>query len=239
MPPKRLQSKSSFLEASERICPSSGQSWTPIDKVDDSVIRAIVSPRQQIMNQGQEYTDYGGQIGKSLGDITARAVSDVGITAGALAYLTAMNVVRQALPMVLALLKMAIVICLPLIFVIGTYELKVVVTVSVVEFALFFTDFWFQLAQWIDSTILDALYGWNSPHANFNPLMGINNTFGDLLLQYVLGTMFLVLPALWVTALAWTGFWAGNFLQGLANGTRASGEAGGQGTSVLMKVAAE
>src|SRR3546814_2689154 len=94
---------------------------------------------------------------------------------GAIASFPAMDVVRQALPMVLALLKMALVICIPLVLVIGTYELKTVVTVSVVQFALFFTDFWFQLARWIDSTILDALYGWgfgwNRPHTNFDPLV--------------------------------------------------------------------
>src|SRR3546814_8909899 len=43
---------------------------------------------------------------------------------------------------------------------IGTYDLKTVMKVSCVQFALFFVDFWFQLARWIDSTILDALYGW-------------------------------------------------------------------------------
>ena len=67
-----------------------------------------------------------------------------------------MDVVRQALPMVLSLLKMALVICIPLVLLIGTYELKTVVAVSCVEFALFFVDFWFQLARWLDSTILDA-----------------------------------------------------------------------------------
>src|SRR3546814_14841428 len=77
---------------------------------------------------------------------------------------------------------MALVICIPLVLVVGTYDLKMVVTVSTVQFALFFTDFWFQLARWIDSTILDALYGWgfgwNRPHTNFDPLVGLNNAFG-------------------------------------------------------------
>ena len=35
-------------------------------EVNDSVIRAVVSPRQQKMNQGAVYTDYGGQIDKTL-----------------------------------------------------------------------------------------------------------------------------------------------------------------------------
>ena len=42
-------------------------------------------------------------------------------------------IVSPALPMVLALLKMALVICIPLVLVIGTYDLKTVVTISIVQ----------------------------------------------------------------------------------------------------------
>ncbi|SDS20622.1 TraG-like protein, N-terminal region [Halopseudomonas litoralis] len=210
-------------------------------EVDDSVIRAIAAPRQQKLNQGAVYTDYGGQIDKTLPNVVTRAASDLGLTIGSLGFFPAMDVVRQALPMVLAFLKMALVICIPLVLVISTYELKTVVTVSVVQFSLFFVEFWFQLARWIDSTILDALYGvgwgWNRPVTNFDPLMGLNNTFGDMLLNFVMATMFLVLPAFWITALAWTGIRVGNVVQGLANGTRDAGQAGGKGSSFLMGAA--
>src|SRR5690606_1167451 len=117
---------------------------------------------------------------------------NIGMSAGSLGFFPAMDVMRQALPMVLSLLKMALVICIPLVLVIGVYDLKMLVVVSVVQFSLFFVDFWFQLARWIDSTILDALYGWgfgyNRPHTNFNPLIGLNNAFGDMLLNFVMAT---------------------------------------------------
>ncbi len=118
---------------------------------------------------------------------------------------------------------MALVICIPLVLVVGTYDLKTVITVSVVQFALFFTDFWFQLARWIDrpswmrSTA--GVRGWNRPHTNFDPLVGLNNAFGDMLLMFVMGTMFIVLPTFWIMALAWAGVRAGNVLQGLAGAT--------------------
>lgn len=193
-------------------------------EVDDSVIRAIASPGQQKLNQGAVYADYGGQIEKSLPNIVTRAAGDVGLAVGSLGFFPAMDVVRQALPMVLSLLKMALVICIPLVLVIGTYDLKTVITVSVVQFALFFVDFWFQLARWIDSTILDALYGsgwgWNRPHSNFDPIMGLNNAFGDMLLNFVMATTFLVLPTFWVAALGWAGVKAGVVAQNLATGSK-------------------
>ena len=208
------------------------------DQVNDSVIRAVASPRQQVMNQGLAYTDYGGQIDKTVPNIVNRAASDLGVALGSIAVLPGLDVLRQAVPMVLSLLKMALAICLPLVLIIGTCELKTVMIVTCVEFALFFVDFWFQLARWIDSTILDALYGWNSPHSNFNPLMGLNNAFGDLLLDFVMGMMFLVLPAFWVGALAWVGIHAGGIVQGLTTATNEAKSAGSQGGEAAVKMAA-
>lgn len=207
------------------------------DEVNDGVIRAIASPRQQNMNTGIVYADYGGQIGGSLPNAVTGVAADVGLTAGSLGYFPAMDVMRQALPMVLSFLKMALVICIPLVLIVGAYDLKTVVTVSCVEFALFFIDFWFQLARWIDSTILNALYSWNSPHSNWNPFLGLNNAFGDMLLNFVMAMMFLVLPIFWIGALSWVGVRAGNITQMLTYGTDGAKSAGSQGSGVLMKAA--
>ena len=49
-------------------------------QINDSVIRAIASPRQQKMNQGAVYTDYGGQIEMTIPNIVARGAADVGLT---------------------------------------------------------------------------------------------------------------------------------------------------------------
>lgn len=212
------------------------------EQVDESVIRAVASPRQQIVNRGEVYPDYGGQIDMSLPNIVARIASDVGLTLGSIAFLPAMDALRQALPIILSLLKMALAICLPLVLLIGTYELKTVAVVSCVEFALFFTDFWFQFARWVDSTILDALYGesifdWSSPHTNFNPLMGLNNAFGDMLMNFILGAMFLVLPMFWIGALTWVGIHAGNIVQGLTSGSQGAQAAGSKGGDALIRAA--
>lgn len=198
-------------------------------QADDAIIRAIAAPRQQTMNQGQAYADYGGQVDMTLPNIVTRGAADVGLAAGSIGFFPAMDVVRQALPMVLSFLKMAMVICIPLVLLFGTYDLKAVVTMSCVQFALFFVDFWFQLARWLDSTILDALYGWNSPHSNLNLFLGLNNAFGDMLLNFVMASMFIVLPSFWVMALAWAGVRAGNLVGALTAATGDAKSAGGSG----------
>ncbi|HEP8866454.1 conjugal transfer protein TraG N-terminal domain-containing protein [Pseudomonas aeruginosa] len=207
------------------------------DEVNDSVIRAISSPRQQKLNQGAVYTDYGGQIEMTVPNVATRAASDVGLAVGSLLYFPAMDAMRQALPMVLSLLKMALVICIPMVLLVGTYDLKSLVTTSVVQFALFFVEFWLQLARWIDSTILDALYGWgwgwNRPHTNFDPLMGLNNAFGDMIVSFVTAMMFLVLPTFWMTALTWAGIRAGSIASSFSEGSKGAANAGGQGTNAV------
>jgi hypothetical protein len=206
------------------------------EEVDDSVIRAIASPSRQVVNRGEVYPDYGGRIGPSITHVANRTASDIGLTFGSLAFLPSMDVVRQALPIVLSLLKMALVISIPLVLLFGTYGAETVVTITCVEFALFFCDFWFQFARWLDSTILDALYGWNAPHSNFNPLFGLNNAFGDMLMDYIFGAAFLLLPTFWVTALTWAGIRAGNFVSGLTVGTQDARSAGGRGIGAVMSV---
>ncbi|WP_430301618.1 conjugal transfer protein TraG N-terminal domain-containing protein, partial [Pseudomonas paraeruginosa] len=149
----------------------------------------------------------------------------------------AMDMVRQALPMVMSFLKMAMVICIPMVLVIGTYQLKVAMTMTVVFFAMMFVDFWFQLARYIDSTILDAFYGSGSPHLSFDPVMGLNTATQDAILNFVMGSMFLILPALWITAIGWAGLNVGSVVDGLSKGTKEVQKAGGEAADKIKQKA--
>jgi len=204
--------------------------WLSQEEVTDSMIRQLVSPSSQV--NGDVYNDYGGQIDGTVWNGLARAGGTLGVAVGSLAFFPAMDMVRQALPMVVAFLKMAMVISIPLVLIIGAYQLKVAMTMSVTMFALIFVDFWFQLARWVDSTIIDVLYGSGSPHLSFDPVMGLNTTTQDAILNFVMGSMFIILPTFWVVALGWAGVQTGNIIGGLTNGTKDIQQAGGQGASV-------
>ncbi|MFJ5299187.1 conjugal transfer protein TraG N-terminal domain-containing protein [Pseudomonas sp. NPDC088368] len=210
------------------------------DEVDDAVIRDLVSPKKQMLTQGAVYSDYGGQVGGSVANDVTRIAASVGQAFGSLAMYPAMDSVRQAAPMAMAFLKMALIICIPFVITIGTFDLKVVMTITFAQFALIFVDFWFQLARWVDSTILDALYGngigSNVPHNNLDLVFGASNTQGDLLLDFVIGTMFIALPSFWVVALGWSGMKFGLLVSGLTAGTSTAQEAGGKGTGNLLSI---
>ncbi|PUA42060.1 conjugal transfer protein TraG [Pseudomonas protegens] len=207
--------------------------WLTKDQVSESVIRQLVSPSNQI--RGDVYSDYGGQIGGTVWNGLSRAGGTFGVAVGSLAYFPAMDMVRQALPMVMAFLKMAMVICIPLVLIISTYQIRATMTMTVVFFALMFVDFWFQLARWIDSTILDALYGSGSPHLSLNPVMGLNTATQDAILNFVMGAMFIILPLFWVGSLVWAGIATGNIMEGLSRTGQDMKDAGKRGGDIAEK----
>lgn len=212
------------------------------EDINDQMIRDLVSPRKQALTLGQVYSDYGRAVDGTMANSMNRLAATAGQAVGSLAMYPAVDSMRQAAPMVLSFLKMALIICIPFVLVFGTLDLKVAMTLTFAQFALIFVDFWLQLARWVDSTILNALYGTvpgASPHQNFNLMMGAKNTQGDLLLDFVMGTMFLVLPTFWIALLSITGLKVGSLMDGLSNGTRTAQNAGAEGGKQTMNAGAQ
>ena len=148
-----------------------------------------------------------------LPDNAAARVASIGGTAlGSLAAFPAFDAMRQALPMVQAILLMAIYVMLPLIPAFAAYEFKTVITLTFVIFALNFLTFWWELARWLDSWLLTALYS-SDTHSRFN-MAGLQNSTDDLIMNLVMGAMFIVLPAVWLGALSWAGVRIGDVISG-------------------------
>lgn len=119
----------------------------------------------QVSQGGLVYNGFGGNAGDNLNASQAlsRLGSIAGMSVSSLALFTAFDSVRQALPMVQAFLEMALVICIPVILLFSAWELKTVVTLSFVQFALFFLTFWWELARWLDSWLMEMIYSENGP----------------------------------------------------------------------------
>lgn len=159
----------------------------------------------QVSQGGLVYNGFGGNAGDNLNASQAlsRLGSIAGMSVSSLALFPTFDGVRQALPMVQAFLGMTLVICIPVILLFSAWELKTVVTLSFVQFALFFLTFWWELARWLDSWLMEMIYSENGA-SHFN-LYGLQNTSDDLIVNMVMGTMFVVLPTFWLGGLTWAG----------------------------------
>ncbi|EDX3008404.1 family 16 glycosylhydrolase [Salmonella enterica] len=148
-------------------------------------------------------------------------------------YIPAFDSVRQALPMVQALLQMALVICIPLITLCSAWDMKAVMTLTFVQFALFFLTFWWELARWLDSWLLGVLYS-SDTHSSWN-LAGIQNSQDDVIINLVMGSMFLVLPTFWLGAMTWAGVRVGVAVNGaLTGGVKVAQDSGGKAGRKLL-----
>lgn len=209
------------------------------DDYTEALIRQLVSPRNMTVSQdGRVYAGYGGMTKDSLTTAATRTMSIAGTAVASIGAFPAFDAMRQSLPMVQAVILMATYIMAPIIIVLSGYQFRPAITISFVLFGVNFLTFWWELARWLDSWMLAALYD-SDTHSRAN-LFGIQNTGDDIILNIVMGTMFLVLPALWLGALGWAGANIGHALgaaiQSSANSTHAAGaEAGKIGTGAGTK----
>ncbi|MHN97840.1 conjugal transfer protein TraG, partial [Escherichia coli] len=98
-----------------------------------------------------------------------------------------------------------------------------------------FLTFWWELARWLDSWMLTALYS-SDTHSRVN-MMGLQNTSDDIIMNFVMGTMFIILPAVWLGALSWAGISAGVAIANAArDGTSAAHQAASKAGDLVGKV---
>lgn len=196
------------------------------ERYEEAVLRALVSPRNMTVSQdGRVYPGYGGNVDPGLTNSLARTGATFGHALASLAAFPAFDSLRQALPMVQSILLMALIICIPLVTVFSAYSVKTVLTLTFAQFGLIFLTFWWELARWLDGWLLSLLYD-SDTHSSWN-LAGLQNTQDDLIMQFIMGTMFIVLPAFWMGALGWAGIHLGGVIENATHsGTKDAGNAG-------------
>lgn len=211
-------------------------------EVEDATLRELVSPRQQSLSMapGQVFQDYGSSArGGSLTQGLNNLATNTGLALGSFSNFPAMNALRAALPMVQAFLIMGTIISLPLVLLISTYQLKALMTITFALFTLHMLTFWWELARWIDSSMLETLYNQVSvadqallslPTAGF-----MDGTVTAQVIEYVMGAMFVLLPMIFIGAMSWAGYNVGSAIQTLlTRGTEAAQTQAGRGSSQLM-----
>lgn len=198
----------------------------------ETIVRSVVRPSNLYVSGGEPiYQGYGGNIVGAGGEYApvqwvknalAGTISAAGIAVADVAALPGFDAMREALPMVQGLLSLAIIIAMPIVMIMGLYSVKVMMTLTFVQFGLFFLSFWWELARWLDTWLIDTLYNrntysssetWREAALNWN-FSGILNEKDGLIVKLVIATMFFILPALWFGMMSWAGLKVGGELAG-------------------------
>jgi hypothetical protein len=208
---------------------------------EDYVIRRLISHRTGSANGNQSiavagYGNLDGGVVSDVGDTLSMAAGGVGGALGVVMGKAGMDMLKRALPMVQYILIMAVVICLPFVMTASGYSIKVAGTATFGLFALWFLTFWWELARWINSNLIDLLYNTEATKLSF--IAAAQNGYDRLVLVFVEWATFLILPAIWVAALGWAGMRVGNAVsQSLGEGAKGAKGAGDEGSKLASKAA--
>lgn len=203
---------------------------------EENLLRWLVSPQNTLMSGGHETYLAGSQRGTGIDLDTSfkQMVSGLGAFSAQATQLPAFDALRQALPMVHGILMMALVICIPMVMLFGAYDPKVVVTLTFVMFAMTFVTFWWELGSWLDDRLIEIVYTGARGYYNWFSSVGAEGWIMNL----VLGSMFVILPAFWFGAVSWSGVQIGGALSSAVDkASRGSQQAGAEGGASAMKAA--
>lgn len=206
----------------------------------DILVRTLVRPENVQVSTGAVYSNLSMDAMNSGSEVLlssfSRIASLTGTTVGLGIATPGFDAMRQALPMIQGFLIMALTISIPIILLMSAYNIKTVMTITFVQFGLYFLTFWWELARWLDTWLLTALYNSDVHNAGFNPV-GILNTSDDIVVKLVIGAMYLVLPAFFMAAMTWAGVSVGNIASTLSNGSKQTQSSGSQAADQAAKIA--
>lgn len=196
------------------------KAWENNEDYHDIVIRRLVSPENLQVSNGRVYGSYASSTvdqvtGLPIVSALSQTAGIVGTTVGSVLTKPLFDTIRASLPMIQSFILLAITIGMPIVVLFSSYDIRAVITLSVMQFAVIFLSFWWELARWLDTWLLGTLYG-SSTHSMWN-WAGIQNTQDDLIQNLVVWTLFLVFPVLWFGMLTWTGIKAGTFISNAIN----------------------
>lgn len=214
-----------------------GQQW------EEVVLRWIVSPRNAgLSGGGVTYMAGADDTASGIGGNLSRLASTVGLGMKQVEALPGFDALKQALPMIQALLQMMIITVIPVLMMFSAYEPKTVVTISFALFALQFITFWWELAGWLDDRLITILYSSLAANglASGQPIADFLSSPRDgWIMNLVLGMMYVVFPAFWVGMLGWIGVKIGGIAEGFIKGgaqAQQAGQEGGRWQERLLKL---
>ncbi|WP_434130596.1 conjugal transfer protein TraG N-terminal domain-containing protein [Methylocaldum sp. GT1BB] len=165
-------------------------------------------------------------LGDAAGGRLARAGATVGGWWESVFFQSKMYAIREAAPVGQAVLLMLIFALMPFVLLFGEFSVGTLLTLTITLFAVRFLTFLWAAAVWLDNTLQQALNptGWFDFAAD-----KMDYTVSEVVIDLVTGTMFTIVPVLWVGMLGWAGYHAGVGLNSFLEGTNSSAAATGSG----------
>lgn len=179
-------------------------------KIQDTTIKTLLThnlfENQSLSDKARGYESLNDNMS---GDYVSRFLgAPIGVLYEGLSFYPKLHLLINALPVIQASLLFALYAFLALGLPFASYRMSFCVTAATVMFSLIFCTFLWQLVQWFDSALIQALYPSLGGIAGLGIMEDSHHT-NQMFVDMIIAVLYVVLPILWMSVMGWAGIQAG------------------------------
>lgn len=173
------------------------------------------SIREQILKKLLMHVDGYQNANAMIGDVGySHVASAIGTWYHELIQYPKLYAAEQAAPIIRALILFLIYTFLPFVLVFSSYQGKSFIAGAIMIFSVIFWQFIFQLVQWLDSSLMQALY------SNWFVKQGAGATLADMMI----GSLIILAPLFWFVFMGAMGIAVGDVVSSISFGANKLGQ---------------
>lgn len=210
--------------------PTFWQKITSIDgdkkSLEDAAIKTLLTHNLTHQSLSDQLRGYESLNNNVSADYLSRFIgAPLGVGYESLSFYPKLHLLMNALPMIQGALLFALYAFLALGVIFSSYRIQFCITGAIMIFSVIFCSFLWHVVQWFDHILIEALY---PTFDNFivKNLQSFNPN--QILVDMIIGTLYVVLPLIWLMVMGWAGFRAGYEIGGLIGGMSAPAYQSGQ-----------
>lgn len=211
---------SSLTQAQQTLGSLTGKTPT---EIEDIALKTLINRERGHFNGLKDLSSYNNNSAHLLRDIASAAGSGVGSFLEALTFYPKMYMVKMAAPVIQAMILMMIYLLLPFVMLFSSYDIGRMVFMAIVIFAVKFWSVLWAVAHWLDNHLIQAL----APKT-WMLFDRPDSVLEEMIVQFTIGVMFIVLPLFWSGVLTWAGYRVGHEINGVVKDTREPSASAGQ-----------
>lgn len=208
-------------------------------QIEDAALKTLIS-HSNADNQSTADMARGYESGNDnqSGDFLSRYIGGpMGILYESLSFFPKLHLLINALPVIQGSLLFGVYAFLALAILFASYRVSFCIIGAVVMFSLIFCSFLWSLTAWFDNYLIQALYpslGGISGAGILDQSTDVNPN--ELFVDMIIGTLYVVLPILWMSVMSWCGYHAGMHVGGMLNALAApANQAGSKAGGIVTK----
>ena len=174
----------------------------PKAEIEDIALRNLIGRENTYFNGLRNLNTYNDP---SLANVANATAGTIGGLMEMIQFYPALYMMKTAAPIIQAVVLMLIYLLMPFYFLFSSYQIGKMIFMSIILFSVKFWTVLWAVAHWLDNNLKTAITpSWWQLISNHDNLQQ-NNMLVEMVLDFVIGGLFVVVPLFWSGVLTWAG----------------------------------